>query len=52
MSFLRKILMLCLATGLAMALCGCGEEGTAEKAGKEIDKAFDSAKDAVHDATK
>jgi hypothetical protein len=36
----------------SMALVACSDEGSAEKAGKEVDEAFDSAKEKVHDATK
>ena len=31
---------------------GCEKEGTAEKAGKEVDKAYDSAKDKFKEMTK
>ena len=51
MSLLKKLIMICLMAGLAINLVACGEEGTAEKAGKEIDKAFDAAKEKVHEAT-
>ena len=38
-----------LAISLAV-LSGCGEEGTAEKAGKEVDKATKSAGDSMKKA--
>lgn len=47
-----KMLVLCAVACFAFGIVGCGEKGTAEKAGKEVDKAVDSAKDAIHDATK
>ena len=37
---------------LLTAGLGCEKEGTAEKAGKEIDRALDSAKDKFKEATK
>jgi len=52
MNFLRiKMVVLCAIVCLAFGITGC-EKGTAEKAGKEIDKAVDSAKDSIHEATK
>ena len=35
----------------AFGFMGCEKEGPAEKAGKEIDKAFDSAKKEIDKAT-
>ncbi|OKY75359.1 MAG: hypothetical protein BM485_08820 [Desulfobulbaceae bacterium DB1] len=52
MSIIKKLMGVCLVSVLAMSLAACSEEGSAEKAGKEVDKAFDSAKEKVHDATK
>jgi hypothetical protein len=37
---------------LCAAATGCEQEGATEKAGKEVDKAFNSAKDKIHEATK
>lgn len=38
---------------MGITVCACdNNDGTAEKAGKEIDKAFDTAKDKIHEATK
>lgn len=37
---------------LAVATAACEKEGGAERAGKQIDKALDSAKDKIHEATK
>jgi len=41
-----KTIVLCsiLFSFLAMAIIGCEKEGPAEKAGKKMDEAFDSAK--------
>ncbi len=47
-----KMFILATVACFAFGVAGCGEKGTAEKAGKDIDKAVDSAKDAIHDATK
>jgi len=49
----KKLLILCLMGFLACSFVGCKkEEGTAEKAGKKIDQAIDSAKKQVEEATK
>jgi hypothetical protein len=37
---------------IAFVQIGCKKEGTAEKTGKEIDKALDTAKDKINDVTK
>ena len=47
-----KMVVLCAIACFAFGIAGCGEKGTAEKAGKEVDKSLESAKDAIHDATK
>ncbi len=47
-----KMVVLAAVACFAFGIAGCGEKGTAEKAGKEIDKTLESAKDAIHDATK
>jgi len=48
----KKILiLLTLALFVAMQ-AGCEKEGTAEKAGKEVDKAYDAAKDKFKEVTK
>ena len=53
MTLLKKLVMICLMLGMTLSVCACdSNDGSAEKAGKEIDKAFDSAKDKLHDATK
>ncbi|MCJ7601744.1 MAG: hypothetical protein MUO63_09630 [Desulfobulbaceae bacterium] len=52
MSFFKKMVMIGALVSLTMALVACSEEGTAEKAGRDIDKAFDSAKEKIHEATK
>jgi hypothetical protein len=47
-----KALLLFSLLVLALATVACEKEGGAEKAGKQIDKALDTAKDKIHDATK
>ncbi len=58
-----KMIALAAVACFAFGIAGCGEKGTAEKVGKEVDKAVEetgkeadkaveSAKDAIHDATK
>jgi hypothetical protein len=47
----KAVLFFSLAM-LAFATVACEKEGDAEKAGKEIDKTFDAAKEKVQDATK
>lgn len=48
----KKLLVLCLVGFVTCAFVGCRkEEGTAEKAGKKIDQAVDSAKKKIHEAT-
>ena len=37
---------------LLLGVVACEKEGTAEKAGKEIDKAFDSAKQKLNEENK
>ena len=50
---LKKIIVLILACSFILtAAVACQREGTAEKAGKEIDKAFNTAKDKLNEATK
>lgn len=50
---LRNVIIVYFAfTFLALSTAACEKEGTAEKAGKEIDKALDSAKKKYDDATK
>jgi hypothetical protein len=48
----KKLLILCLIGFLASGFVSCKKEGTAEKAGKQIDQAIDSAKKQVEEATK
>ena len=43
----RTILFIGLALVLALSAAACEEEGTAEKAGKEIDKAAEKATNTV-----
>jgi hypothetical protein len=52
MKLRTKMFVLCAIACFAFGIAGCGEKGNAEKAGKKIDKAAESAKDAIHDATK
>ena len=50
---LKKILVIGLAIScLLLATVACEKEGTAEKAGKEIDRALDSAKKKLDETTK
>jgi hypothetical protein len=49
---LKKTLLVLLSFFFIVSVTGCEQEGTAEKAGKEVDKAFNTAKDKIHDATK
>ncbi|MBU0909995.1 MAG: hypothetical protein KKC76_00755 [Proteobacteria bacterium] len=51
-SFFKKMVVIGALISLTMALVACSEEGTAEKAGKEVDKTFNSVKEKVHEATK
>lgn len=52
MKFKAKTVLLFSVLILALSSVACEKEGGAEKAGKEIDKALDTAKDKIHDATK
>jgi hypothetical protein len=47
----KKLLILCIIGFLGCGFVGCKKEGTAEKAGKKIDQAIDSAKKQVEKAT-
>ena len=56
---MRRLSMIVIAMLLGVTFSGCKQEGPAEKAGKEIDKAakemgqaLDRAGDAVKEATK
>ena len=50
---LRKVFVIGLAiTLMIFTTAACEKEGSAEKAGKEIDKAMDSAKKKLDEATK
>lgn len=51
-SMWKKIIILCVSALFAFAQIGCEREGTAEKAGKNIDKALDTTKEKINDATK
>ena len=49
----KKIFEIGLAIScLLISAVACEKEGPAEKAGKEVDRAFDSAKQKLNDATK
>lgn len=51
-TLVKKLLILCLMGCVACGFVGCQkEEGAAEKAGKKIDQAVDSAKKKIHEAT-
>ena len=50
---LEKLLLLGLAISFLMvSAVACEKEGTAEKAGKSVDRAFDSAKEKLNETTK
>ena len=49
---LKKIFVIGLAIScLLVSVVACEKEGPAEKAGKEVDRAFDNAKLKLNDAT-
>jgi len=51
--YLKKVLVIGVAiSSLLIFAVACEKEGTGEKAGKEIDRAFDSAKQKLNEATK
>jgi len=51
--YLKKVLVIGVAiSSLLIFAVACEKEGTAEKAGKDIDRAFDSAKQKLNEATK
>ena len=52
MKLRMKMFVLCAIACFAFGIAGCGEKGTAEKAGKEVDKAADSAKEKFEEVTK
>lgn len=45
MSVFKRVVIAMMIVSLALPLAACEKEGPAEKAGKEIDQAVDSAKD-------
>ncbi len=53
MKFLKRMFVIALMLGMTLSVAACSnDDNTAENAGKKIDQALDSAKDAVHEATK
>jgi hypothetical protein len=52
MPIAQRILAAVFTIFICFAAIGCEKEGPAEKAGKEIDKAFNTAKDKINEATK
>ncbi len=52
MKLRMKMFVLCAIACFTFGITGCGEKGSAEKAGKEVDKAVDSAKDKFDEVTK
>jgi hypothetical protein len=52
MTVQAKAVLLFSCLLLTLAAVACEKEGGAERAGKQIDKALDRAKDKIHDATK
>jgi hyperosmotically inducible protein len=52
MKTIKMVLIGCiLCSLLGFTMVGCEKEGPAEKAGKKVDKAMDSAKKAFKDTT-
>jgi len=51
-SLQTKIFTLCIIAFFTFAFVGCKKEGPAEKAGKKLDQALDSAKKKAEEATK
>ncbi len=51
MKFRQVLILMVLSFVLAVSV-GCSKEGEAEKAGKQVDKAMDSAKDKFKELTK
>lgn len=50
--FVKRLVLLCVMGFVVCNFVGCQkEEGTAEKVGKKIDQAIDSAKKKIHEAT-
>ncbi len=52
MKLFKKLTMIAVVVLFVAGMYGCQKEGPAERAGKNIDKALEGAKDAVKDATK
>jgi len=51
-SMFKKGIVLFILLMIVFVQFGCKKEGPVEKTGKEIDKAYDTAKDKINDATK
>ncbi|NOQ41170.1 MAG: hypothetical protein GQ563_01530 [Desulfuromusa sp.] len=52
MKLKSKAALLLLLVFMILSMVACEKEGDAEKAGKQIDKAFSTAKEKIKDATK
>ena len=52
MKLRMKMFVICAIACFAVGIAGCGEKETAEKVGEKVDKTIESAKDAIHNATK
>ncbi len=52
MAIFKKFFMAGVVVLLLGGIFGCGNEGPAEKAGKDIDKAMKDVKEKVEEATK
>ena len=52
MSLFKKLLMILVFVVFVAGIYGCEKEGPAERAGKDLDKAMESAKEKLDDATK
>lgn len=48
---MKKILMMCVVMLFTLPMMACEQEGGAEKAGKELDKALDAASEKLKEAT-
>ncbi len=51
MKLQAKVALLSLLIIVVLSMVACNNDGTAEKVGKKIDKAFNTVKDKIHDAT-
>jgi len=52
MSLFKRLIIIAIVGLLFAGVYGCKKEGTAERAGKNVDKAMEDAKEKLDDATK